>query len=87
MERRAYTFMASSIKAFLNKKTGKILSYIIFASFIFLISYVTIQNKYDDFIFMKAIEDYGSFGNWLRYFAENWSGRLIPQGLQVIILQ
>ena len=87
MERRVYTFMASSIKAFLNKKTGKILSYIIFASFIFLISYVTIQNKYDDFIFMKAIEDYGSFGNWLRYFAENWSGRLIPQGLQVIILQ
>lgn len=79
--------MINNIKSFLNSRKGKVVSYLFLALFIFSLSYVTIQNKYDDFVFLKAIDDFGSFGKWLTFFAENWSGRLIPQGFMILILQ
>lgn len=41
----------------------------------------------DDFVFGAGIERYGSFIGWVKFFSTNWGGRIIPQGLLVILLQ
>lgn len=46
---------------------------------------MTLQNHADDFVFQKGIEAYGGLAGWLRFYAENWSGRLIPHGIFVVL--
>lgn len=41
----------------------------------------------DDFVFGAAVQRYGGFFKWLVWFACNWGGRIVPQGLQVAVMQ
>lgn len=41
----------------------------------------------DDLVFKAAIEEYGSFWGWATWFACNWGGRVVPQGILVTLLQ
>lgn len=46
-----------------------------------------IENRGDDFRFQEGIEVYGSLLGWARWFGANWGGRIIPQGILVLLLQ
>ena len=52
----------------------------------FLLS-TCIHNVGDDLVFQKGIEQYGSLHGWIIFFSNNWSGRIIPQGILVALLQ
>lgn len=43
--------------------------------------------KADDLVFQNAISRYGSFKNWVIFFGTHWGGRIIPQGILVLLLQ
>lgn len=46
-----------------------------------------IVSRNDDFVFKAGIERYGSFAGWVDFFAHSWGGRVIPQGILVLLLQ
>lgn len=46
-----------------------------------------LHSQGDDYIFAQGIARYGSFLKWEWFYATNWSGRLIPHGILVILLQ
>lgn len=71
----------------LNKSISKkFITLCAFFIITFCISYY-IDSYLDDFVFEAAIQRYGGFIKWIKFFSENWGGRVIPQGLLVIILQ
>ena len=41
----------------------------------------------DDLVFQNGIKRYGSFLGWVDWFSHNWGGRIIPQGILVLLLQ
>lgn len=43
--------------------------------------------KADDLVLPNAISQYGSSKNWVIFFSTLWSGRIIPQGILVLLLQ
>ena len=47
----------------------------------------TIRSMNDDFVFAQGIERFGGFWKWMHFYAMNWSGRLIPHGILVLLLQ
>ena len=47
----------------------------------------TIRSMNDDFVFAQGIERFGGFWKWMYFYAMNWSGRLIPHGILVLLLQ
>lgn len=57
----------------------------LFVFFFILSSFIV--NIDDDNIYADAINVYGSFFKWIEWFSENWGGRVIPQGILVLILQ
>lgn len=57
----------------------------LFAAFFLLSSYIV--NRNDDLVFMAGIERYGSFMGWVKWFSHNWGGRIVPQGILVLLLQ
>ena len=68
-----------------NRSKGIIWYAIWFVIFFLLSSYI--ESREDDLIFKAGIESYGSFGGWIEWFSYNWGGRIIPQGLLVLLLQ
>jgi|GEM_PF-1012067 len=46
-----------------------------------------IVSRDDDLVFKAGIERYGSFLGWVKFFSHNWGGRIIPQGILVLLLQ
>mgnify|MGYP001463933939 CR=1 FL=1 len=69
-------------KDFIDRRAGWL--------FFFLISLLlcmTIHNKSDDFVFANAFSQYGGAAGWIVFYAQNWSGRLIPHFLLICLLQ
>jgi hypothetical protein len=70
----------------MKRKIWRNLPYVfVFAAFLFISSYI--QDRNDDLVFMESYQQYGSLIEWIRWFANNWGGRVIPQGLLVVLLQ
>lgn len=69
-----------------RKFVKKYITYCIFFAATFCLSYY-IDSLGDDFVFADGINKYGSFIGWLKFFSQNWGGRVIPQGILVLILQ
>ncbi len=68
------------------QKRKQIIGYaMLYILFFLLSSYIF--NRADDLIFQQGIERYGSLTGWAKWFAENWGGRIIPQGILVLLLQ
>lgn len=69
-----------------NSKIKNISCYLLlYILFFFLSCYMV--SRADDFVFKAGIERYGSLLGWGRWFSQNWGGRIIPQGILVILLQ
>lgn len=66
-------------------KRSLFFSVILFAFFFLLGLYLPIRN--DDLVFQEGIQKYGSFLNWCKWFSSNWGGRVVPQGILVLLLQ
>lgn len=58
---------------------------IVYLAFLILSCYMA--NYGDDFVFKAGIERYGSFFGWVNFFARMWGGRIVPQGILVLLLQ
>lgn len=70
-----------------NKKTiYRLLSFVLMYLVFFCLSCYVV-NRNDDFVFKDAINRYGSIWGWCRFFFNNWGGRIIPQGILVLLLQ
>ena len=69
----------------LKKKRAIILYAIMYLAFFLLSCYI--HSRADDFVFAAGPERYGGLIGWAAFFTQNWSGRIIPQGLLVLILQ
>lgn len=73
-----------------EKMTGKSKHTLAFYTLLYICFFLmssVIVNKNDDFVFMKGIEQFGSFTGWASFFVNNWGGRIIPQGILVLLLQ
>ena len=46
-----------------------------------------LHSRNDDFYFALALERYGSLFGWAQVYGTTWSGRIIPHGLLVLLLQ
>ncbi len=68
-----------------SKKISDTVCYLIIIAVSFVLN-LTLQSSGDDFIFQKGIERYGNIAGWLSFYANNWSGRLIPHGILVCLL-
>jgi hypothetical protein len=66
--------------------TKKILLFSILYLFFFLLSCYMVSRA-DDFVFQAGIQRYGSIAGWAKWFSQNWGGRIIPQGILVLLLQ
>lgn len=44
-------------------------------------------DKMDDSNFRDGIANFGNIFAWMKFWAENWSGRVIPQGILVLLMQ
>lgn len=69
-----------------NKTIYCLLSFCLLYLVFFCLS-LYVVNRNDDFGFKDAINRYGSIWGWCRFFFNNWGGRIIPQGLLVLLLQ
>ena len=70
----------------MKHKIRQILPYLfVFAAFLFVSSYI--QDRNDDLVFQESYAQAGSLIEWIRWFANNWGGRVIPQGLLAVLLQ
>ena len=70
----------------MKSKLRQILPYIFcFAAFLILSSYI--QDRNDDLVFRDSYNQYDNLTQWVQWFSLNWGGRVIPQGLLVVILQ
>lgn len=68
------------------QKAKQLIPYFVtFILFLLLSSYMESRN--DDLIFQAGIEKYGSLHSWAKWFGWNWGGRIIPQGVLVVLLQ
>lgn len=61
---------------------------------LFLVCYVLLVmfdfcliDKMDDSNFRDGIANFGNIFAWMKFWGENWSGRVIPQGILVLLLQ
>ena len=70
----------------MKHKIRRILPYLfVFAAFLIVSSYI--QDRNDDLVFQESYAQAGSLIEWIRWFANNWGGRVIPQGLLAVLLQ
>ncbi|MCI1306361.1 MAG: DUF6056 family protein [Lachnospiraceae bacterium] len=69
-----------------NETTKKILLFSTLYLFFFLLSCYMVSRA-DDFVFQAGIQRYGSIAGWAKWFSQNWGGRIIPQGILVLLLQ
>ena len=72
----------------MKKKTfGKNVIFVSITWLAFFFVSLFVVNRNDDFVFEAGIERYGSLWGWIKFFSNNWGGRVIPQGILVILLQ
>ena len=64
----------------------KVIWYFALYAMFFLLSCYMVSRA-DDLVFKAGIERYGGFSGWVKWFSNNWGGRIVPQGLLVILLQ
>lgn len=70
----------------MRNKAKKVAYYVvIFCALLLLNSFV--ESRADDLVFKAGIERYGSLSSWATWFSSNWGGRVVPQGMLVILLQ
>lgn len=70
-----------------RKKYISMVAFYICVWLVYFIMSLFIVSRNDDFIFKAGIERYGSFAGWVNFFSNNWGGRVIPQGILVLLLQ
>ena len=69
-----------------RSKIKYIVGYVVlYMTFLFLSCYTV--SYADDLVFKAGIERYGSFMGWVNFFSHNWGGRVVPQGILVLLLQ
>ena len=70
----------------MKSKYRQILPYIFcFAGFLIISSYI--HERSDDLVFRDSYSQYDNLAQWLQWFSSNWGGRVIPQGILVVLLQ
>lgn len=82
MVEKKYMKLASEYR----KRLIKLCPYI----FVFIVAFLLscyIITEMDDLILKDAINKYGSLIEWARFYGKNWGGRLLSQGLLVVLLQ
>lgn len=70
-----------------KKKYAGTVAFYTCAWFVYFAMSWFIVSRNDDFVFKAGIERYGSFIGWVNFFSHNWGGRIIPQGILVLLLQ
>lgn len=68
------------------EKAKKIIGYTALYTAFFIVSCYMVSRD-DDLVFQAGIKRYGSFSGWVEWFSHNWGGRIIPQGILVLLLQ
>ena len=86
MDQNVFIYLIPLIEINMQKRCIKSIG-LLFTILFFFFQSLYISNRADDFVFQQALVRYGSFGEWMKYFSGNWSGRIIPQGLLVLLLQ
>ncbi len=59
-------------------------------SFIFIVTWLLscyINTEMDDLILKDAINKYGNIIEWAKFYSNNWGGRVLSQGVLVLLLQ
>ncbi len=56
--------------------------------YVFLVLFdCCLVNRADDVYLQDAVQNYGTVFNWIYFWATSWSGRIIPQGILVWLMQ
>ncbi|SCY39347.1 hypothetical protein SAMN02910371_02104 [Butyrivibrio sp. INlla14] len=58
--------------------------------FVFIVAFLLscyINTEMDDLILKDAINKYGNVFEWARFYGNNWGGRILSQGILVLLLQ
>lgn len=69
----------------LNKNKNLLFYALVWLTFLIL-SYKMVSQA-DDLVFAEGITRYDGIAGWAKFFYANWGGRIIPQGILVLILQ
>lgn len=69
-----------------NSKKRSVILYLAMYILLVVFDYCLIE-KWDDSNFRDGIANFGNIFAWMKFWAENWSGRVIPQGILVLLMQ
>lgn len=71
-----------------KKNTVSIVKFIIYFGLVCYLFYINIsvESIRDDLIFKEGPTVYGSILEWLKFYINNWSGRIVPHTLLVVVL-
>lgn len=58
------------------------------AMYVLLVAFdFCLLDKMDDSNLRDGIANFGNIFEWIKFWADNWSGRVIPQGILVLLMQ